>query len=350
MINYKELIENLQPQKIIDLMKHLGAEEYIENEQYIIFPTICHNENAEEASMKLYYYKNSHIFQCYTNCESQSIFSFLKHYYEVRDIEYDWYNDIYKLILDCSSYKESFGFETQKYKKIRDKYKKNKLQSIPTYPEGILKCFTKIYPVEWLMDNISKQAMDKYNILYSPIQNKIIIPHYNINNELVGIRGRALNEWEIENIGKYMPIQIEGKWYSHPLSLNLYGLNKTKKNIQREGYCIIYEAEKSVLQSESFSRPNCSVAVCGSQLNKYSLKLLLRICHPKEIIIAFDNEEEPGSDKYFNKLNNICKKYSNYCNFSFIYNRNNLMKPKDSPSDNGEEIFEELLKRRHIVK
>lgn len=57
--------------------------------------------------------------------------------------------------------------------------------------------------------------MDKYNILYSISQEKIVIPHYDINNNLVGIRGRALNEWEIENVGKYMPIRIENKWYAH---------------------------------------------------------------------------------------------------------------------------------------
>ena len=42
--------------------------------------------------------------------------------------------------------------------------------------------------------------MDKYNIRFSPTQNKIIIPHYDINGRLVGIRGRALN---IEEVEKY---------------------------------------------------------------------------------------------------------------------------------------------------
>ena len=58
--------------------------------------------------------------------------------------------------------------------------------------------------------------MDKFNIRYSISQNKIIIPHYNVNGELVGIRGRALNTQDIEQFGKYMPVQIENKWYSHP--------------------------------------------------------------------------------------------------------------------------------------
>ena len=142
--------------------------------------------------------------------------------------------------------------------------------------------------------------MDKFNIRFSPSQNKIIIPHYDAAGRLVGIRGRALDEWEIENFGKYMPIQIEGKWYSHPLSLNLYGLNLNKENIKNTGIAYIGEAEKFVLQLDSFSIPNCGVAVCGSKLNKYALDILMRECHPREIVICFDQEEEPKSSKYFN--------------------------------------------------
>ena len=36
----------------------------------LIFPTICHNSNIEEASMKLYYYDNTKLFHCYTECQS----------------------------------------------------------------------------------------------------------------------------------------------------------------------------------------------------------------------------------------------------------------------------------------
>ena len=81
MIDYKSIVEQLDTQKIIELMETLGAEDYIEKNGYVIFPTICHNEDASEASMKLYYYENSHIFQCYTECGSMSIFQFMKNYY-----------------------------------------------------------------------------------------------------------------------------------------------------------------------------------------------------------------------------------------------------------------------------
>lgn len=350
-MDYKQIIDNLDINSIVELMKKLGADRYEEKEKFFIFPTICHNINSAEASMKLYLYKDTKLFVCYTSCSTMSIFKFLKTYYETRQIEYDWFEDIYNVVLNCGNFRPKEGFDTIQYQSLKDRYRiKKKQVELEKYPSGILDIFMKNYPVEWLNDGISRRAMDKYNIKYSVSQNKIIIPHYDINNNLIGIRGRALNEWEIENIGKYMPIQIEKKWYTHPLSLNLYGLNHTKENIKKYGICYIGEAEKFCLQSESFSFPNCSCAVCGSQFNKYQLDILMKNCQPKEIVICFDKEEKDKEDKYFFKLYNLCKKYINYCKMSFIYDNDNLLKLKESPTDCGENIFKKLLEKRIIVK
>ena len=349
MINYDEIIDNLQDNAIIQLMTQLGVSNHIETDTHIIFPTICHNPHSEEASMKLYYYKNTHIFTCFTECGNMNIFQFLRHYYQTRGISYDWYEDIYSVVINCSVSKEFEGLVDNRIT-YGERYAGRVQRELPEFPKGVLDVFTKFYPTEWLNDGISKDAMDKFNILYSISQNKIIIPHYDIKERLVGIRGRALNDYEVENYGKYMPVKLENTWYKHPLSLNLYGINKNWENVKENGVCFLFESEKSVLQLESFERPNCGLAVCGSAFNKYQMNLLLKHCRPKEIVICFDNEEKPNSSNYFDKLWGIGKKYSNYCNFSFIYDRKNLTNEKDSPTDKGEEIFEELLKRRIYVK
>ena len=344
---FKDIIENLEDQKVIELMRALGAENYKDTEAAIIFPTICHNEDAATASLKLYYYKNSHYFYCYTSCGSMSIFKFLEHYYETRNIRYNWHTDILQVVQNCSKTSPQTIRLPELYKSKRDQYEmRQPPKGLEVYPNGVLDVFQHYYPVEWLNDGITRAAMDKYNIRFSPTQNKIIIPHYDAAGRLVGIRGRALNTWEIENVGKYMPVQIENKWYSHPLSLNLYGLNKTKENISKTGIAYLFEGEKSVLQCESFSMPNCGVAVCGSKLNKYALDILMRQCHPREVVICFDQEEEPKSNSYFNKLYSICQKYTTYSNFSFIYDKTNLLQLKDSPTDHGEETFQKLLQQR----
>lgn len=345
----KYLIDSLQPEDIIKIMTKLGATQYQEKENYIIFPTICHNESEDEASMKLYYYKDNKIFMCYTECGGMNIFKFMEHYYETRGIKYNWYNDIYYFLKNYSSVSPELNFTATSYEPIRDKYLNPEMKDLEIYDESVLAVFEKYYPPEWLSDGISKEAMDKFGILYSISQNKIIIPHRNIKGQLVGIRGRALNKWEVDG-AKYMPIKVEQTLYRHELSLNLYGLYENKENIRKNGIVFLFEGEKSVLQFESFSIPNCAVAVCGSNFNKFQLKLLLKECSPREIVICFDKEELPGESIYFEKLYSIGKKYLEQCNFSFIYDTKELLEMKDSPSDKGEEIFKQLYNRRVAVR
>ena len=350
-MDYEDIVSNLETHAVVSMMEKLGADRWVDKGSHIIFPTICHNEDPSEASMKLYFYKDTKLFVCYTHDGNMSIFKFLKNYYETRNIEYDWYQDIYLVVRNCGSFRGVEGFAPEKYKSMKDRYgAKRKEIELPEYSPNVLDCFVNLHPQEWLNDGISAEAMDKFNISYSISHNKIIIPHYDANGRLVGIRGRALNEWEVENIGKYTPLRIEQNWYKHPLSMNLYGLNITKENIRKRGVCFLVESEKAVMQMESFSFPNCSAAICGSNFNKYQLNILMKTCCPTEIVLCFDKEELPGEDKYFNKLYNICKKYGQYCNFSFIYDREGLIDLKESPTDRGEEVFTKLLEKRVRVK
>lgn len=237
------IVENLRDEDIISLMKSLGADRYEDKGNCIIFPTICHNENAEEASMKLYYYKDNHFFMCYTSCEGMSIFSFLQHYYKTRGIDYDWYEDVFKVAKSCSISRLNFETEHIKWDKKSDKYRKREIVELPEYNKGVMDLFTTYYPIEWLRDGITERAMNKFNIKFYPPQNKIIIPHYDINGRLIGIRGRALNQEEIDLGMKYSPIYVQGQWYKHSLSLNLYGLYQNKDIIKENGICYIFEGE-----------------------------------------------------------------------------------------------------------
>ena len=85
MIDYQKIIEELDDNKIKQLLDSFKIP-YEDKGSYILMPTVCHHASIEEASLKLYYYKNSHIFQCYTECGPQNIFKFLKNYYEARGI------------------------------------------------------------------------------------------------------------------------------------------------------------------------------------------------------------------------------------------------------------------------
>lgn len=334
-------------------MEKLGVNNYKETNDAIIFPTICHNIEQDEASMKLYYYPKTKTFHCYTECGSTfTIFDLFVKYYDLRGIEYNWYTDVLDIIENKSSVM-AFSFDYQ-YESVSKKYQFNdRFVELPEYPKGILHIFEEHYCYEWLKEGITEDVMRRYHILYSYPQNSIVIPHYDINNRLVGIRKRALNKEDVEK-AKYMPIIIEGKIYSHPLSLNLYGLNFNIEAINKKRKVILFEGEKSVLKTAAYYEDNNSVAVCGSNFNKMQLNLLLYKTNIEEVIIGFDKEYEVVNSKegnnYFEKLYNLCKKYDKYYNFSFIFDKENLLDYKDSPIDKGKDVFEKLLNQRVIVK
>lgn len=87
-IDLKKLQFSLTSEQIINLVQALGADRYIEKSDLIIFPTICHNEDVSDASMKLYYYKNDHRFHCYTECsDTFNIYELINRVFSLKQSE-----------------------------------------------------------------------------------------------------------------------------------------------------------------------------------------------------------------------------------------------------------------------
>lgn len=348
----KELKEKLTEENIISILEQLGAERYEDKSDSIIFPTVCHNADPSNASMKLYYYKESKLFHCYTGCAATfDIYDLVKRWYLARgrkEEDISFRTDIYDKIANQVSF---VGAEIP-YEKKSERYERRKLvnNQFP-YPEEVLNIFDKIYPPEWIVEGITKASMDTYNILFSMSRNQIIIPHYNYDGHLVGIRGRLLNKEEAETYGKYMPLRIEDTLYRHRLMFNLYGLHLSKVNIKRKGIAILFEGEKSVLKYESFFGDNISAAVCGSSISKAQIDLLSK-AGAKEVVIAFDKEFSNNKERatYYNKLCSIAERFTRHMDFSIIMDRENLLTEKDSPIDQGVDIFNQLLKTRTKVR
>lgn len=340
-----DMANHLSKDRVIELMQDLGADRYKETDKAIIFPTICHNHESEDASMKLYYYPKTHTFHCYTDCGCTfNIFEMFKKRYELLKVEYDFYKDIVLKIepSPISRKREEF---IKPYESIYETQNHTPEINMPPINKGILQMYDFYPTAEWLNDGISEEAMRHYNILYSISDNKIIIPHYDINDNLVGIRGRALNDEDLIQ-GKYMPVKIEGKYYAHPLGYNLYGLNVVKDNIRAFEMAIVAEAEKSCMQAETMfgADRNIVVAACGSTINKYQIDLLIA-CGAKRILIAFDNEGSTWKEReeYFHKLKALCSKYKNYVTMGFTFDNSGLLGLKDSPFDRGEEVATKLI-------
>lgn len=358
-LSIKDVINSITLDDVKNFLESLGVDQIeVNNEkQYLVCPTICHNPLEEATSMKLYWYQNNKIFRCYTECnEAMSIFELYRRYMSINHypISLEEAEDYVKQFLHhitVNTYtpSNSIDLDIEKYK-----YNTN-IPLLDEYPMCALDCFTKYYHPLWLKDGIKRETMDKFLIRFSPNQNKIIIPHFDIKGRLIGIRGRALEEEEIEASGKYKPVKIGNTLYTHLLQFNLYGINFHKEGIMRRRCAIIAEAEKSVMLDDGYyGKLSNTVACCGSTFNKYHISLLTNILGANEIVIAFDKEYEDWrtekAKKYREKLEYLCRRFSNQATFSYIWDYDNLLEEKDSPFDKGKEVFEKLFKNRIRVK
>ena len=243
----------------------------------------------------------------------------------------------------------------EEYERVQEVHPQVKQVILKEYDSSILNNFN--YDVTlgpWIDDGISPTSMKNAKIGYYPGGDQITIPHFDINGRFIGLRGRAMSQEECELYGKYRPLKINGILYSHPLGMNLYGLNWNKENIKKLKKAVVVEGEKSVLLYSSYfgQENNIAVACCGSNISAYQVEELLNL-GVEEMIIALDRQFQQIGDGEFQKLKaNLLKlrqRYKKYINISFIFDKNMITRYKDSPLDRGAEIFMKLFKERIII-
>ncbi|GLB26507.1 hypothetical protein LXJ15735_27480 [Lacrimispora xylanolytica] len=352
----QEIKEKLSDEDIRKLLLKMGATFYYEDDDMWITNTICHHGTKP----KLYYHKDSKLFHCYTECGQMDIFDVVMGYkgYEQEEFQkvINWI--CIKLNIDNCEY--GFGKQEQisDWEFIR-KYKKNTKKELETkslvpYDKNILNIFQKMYSKDWVTEGISIETMEKYNVLYSTWQQKIIIPHFDINNQLIGVRGRSLVDEDIELFGKYTPFKVGRRFYNHSLGQNLFGLNHNMKTIQRKRKIMLVEAEKSVFQTDTmFGDDNFTVALCGSNLTDYQKSMLLML-GVREVIVALDKQYQTLDSEECKKWakhikDKIINKLSSYFSVSVIWDTTDMLDYKNSPTDKGKDILLKLMENKFYV-
>ena len=372
-----EIKNNLTIDQVFELVAELGGEPVLSGSgTFFTARTICHNVLGE-GSHKLYYYDNTKLFQCYTDCASSfDIFELIvkvkniskeyKVYYgrEGQAIPRVWSlpDAVEFVAIYFGIHGEDFDFQDITYK-LKDwdvfaKYDKinqtkenpKQIIELKVYDDKILQYLPHPKILPWEREGISTEVMRKRGIAYNPRTQGIVIPHYNVDGQLIGIRERTLIK-EDEKYGKYKPSILNGQMYNHPLGFNLYNLNNSKDAIKILKKVIVFEGEKSPLLYASYFgiENDITVACCGSNLLNNQIQLLMNL-GVEEIIVAFDKQFKEIGDEEWKRLTknltNIHNKYGNYVQISYLFDKENLIGYKDSPIDNGKEIFLQMFRER----
>ena len=360
-----EIRNTLTIDNIFDLLQEWGADP--EHTAFgILCATICHNPPGE-GSKKLYFYDNSGLFRCYTGCDSY--FDIFELVIKVAKIQWDKEFDLNDAVCWIAT---KFGFSgthedrpededlddwkyLANYERIQDIEIKTNEIILKEYDDIILSRFNyslKIGP--WLREGICQEALNQAQIGFYPGGDQITIPHFDKDGRFIGLRGRTLCAEEGERYGKYRPMRVNNQLYNHPLGMNLYNFNNSKKNIAIMKKAIVFEGEKSTLLYQSYFglENDISVACCGSSVSAYQIQMLLE-AGAEEIIIAFDRQFKDIGDEEFKHLKlNLIKlrdKYKNFATISFIFDKHMITGYKDSPIDCGPQIFLQLFKERIIL-
>lgn len=354
----KDKIKNsLTEEEIHKILKDLGSKDPIMGNQYT---TVCHGGHKH----KLYYYHDSKNFHCYTDCsENMDIFEIVLRAKGIslpQAIQY---------VAQLTG--KTFGFSSKvnnlnndiidDWNLINRYKKKEKIRTtLPMYDLNVLDLFLPYPHEEWLDEGISYETHKKFGIGYYLREDRIVIPHYDIDSRLVGIRGRSMREEDIKTGKKYMPITAGNQLYNHQTMFNLYGLHKTKEAIKRLKKVAIFEGEKSVLKCEDYyGENNFSVSCCSSNITNFHKEILLSL-GIDEVIICFDRfrdkEEHESEEKYQkeienyqNKLLKFANKFTPYVRTYIVYDDFELLQAKESPVDRGKNVLEQLMKCKYEI-
>ena len=334
--------------------------EYIYNErkiEYVLEEIGCHN---------ITYHPNKDFYSCgnYNGDNKGAINVRNNEYLGVtnwtREKEFGDNSDIITLV----QYNKNFSFiEALKYlhkildipfefKKKEDKQKKvnpldiftRQLRSgrrtinvddIHVLDDKLLDDFVPMLHIDWYKEGIMPWTRKKFKLAYSYKHKRVVIPmRYWLTGELLGFNQRTTVEnYEEFNIKKYFITPTYQK------ALNLYGLYENYDSIQKAGYVVVAESEKSVLKRDSFG-DGTVVALSGKSISDEQVRILMGL--NVEIVIGLDKDVD------INEVRHMCEKFKNARKVSYIHDFMGILNDKDAPMDACNKDYQFLFESRIV--
>lgn len=200
-------------------------------------------------------------------------------------------------------------------------------------PTSYYEQFDDELPQEWIDEGIDAEILRQYEIRIDKKSNRIVYPVYDKDGNLIGTKGRTrfknYKDLQIKKYLNYTKIQTTDF---------LMGMKQNREEIERTKSVILFEGLKSVMHVAGWGYKN-GLSVETSDINDSQVAILVQM-GIKEVTIAFDKDVQLS---HIRKVTKLLKKY---VNVYAIYDKWKLLKDKDSPCDEGEDVWKILLERR----
>lgn len=345
MIDAKQIKQNLSDENILSILSYLGSEWHEIKSDHIEFESICHGSRSRG---KLIYYKESQTLFCHRCSEQWDIFSFIQH------IKNCSFTEALNLVidichLDIKKYNEPKSNIDDWQSSLLPLVQNKTPQTLQIYDKNVMRLFDNLYWDKWVQEGISIESMQKFNIKWYQRCQSVVLPCYDLQGNLIGIRNRYTQAADCEK-GKYRPLTTLNDVYKFNTGLSLWGLYQNQDAIKKYKEVILCEGEKSVLLADTWGIDNV-VSLYGANFTTTQRDLLLSLGVEK-VCIAIDRQYEKidklddGFQWWCKKVKKIASMLDNYMQVCYIYDTQELLKPKDSPMDKGEEVWRKLYESK----
>ena len=359
-IDVKKLKKSLSLAHHKQIMQALGIPAYSENKEQIIYFSGDRNKDALKGSPKLYFYKDSQIYFGYTSSRSYDIISLVQTRLALLKQPCSFL-DACQFILDTTNINPDSISRVKKDGHVYDwsslerfiKVRKYGNQ-LSEYNRNIIDTLPSLYPQAWIDEGISEETMDKYQIRYYERCNQTVIPCFDDEARLVGVRVRNWDKDRVEQ-AKYMPlVTLDGQCYKFNTNQVFYGINYNKPEIERTGKVIIVESEKAVMKLDTYmGRHNIALGMYGSNLGIQRRNQLLKM-GVNTVSYVVDNDFIGQDDAFFEqwreKIQHFIKLWDGFCRVEIVWDNLGLLGPKENATDRTKEVWEQLWENREIIE
>lgn len=183
----------------------------------------------------------------------------------------------------------------------------------------------------WQNEGIAPESMERFQVRYDPVSDRIVYPIRDMTGQIINVGGRTLDpDCKAKKLRKYT--------YFKPLGVldTIYGFAENREEILRKKEIILFEGAKSVMMADGWGIRNCG-AILTSHLNPQQFRLLIRL--GITVVFALDAEVDIRQDANIMRL-------LPYTRVEWVRNRRGLLHDKDSPVDQGREVFQTLYEER----
>ena len=359
-IDVKKLKKSLSLAHHKQIMQALGIPSYSENSTQIVYYTGDKNVDPYKGSPKLYFYKDTSIYVGMTAGRSYDIISLVQTRLSLLKQPCSFL-DACQFILDTTNINPDSISRIKKDGHIYDWSNLERFirvrkygNQLSEYNRNIIDTLPPLYPQAWIDEGISEETMDKYQIRYYERCNQTVIPCFDDEARLVGVRVRNWDKDRVEQ-AKYMPlVTLDGRCYKFNTNQVFYGINYNKPEIERTGKVIIVESEKAVMKLDTYmGRHNIALGMYGSNLGIQRRNQLLKM-GVNTVSYVVDNDFIGQDDAFFEqwreKIQHFIKLWDGFCRVEIVWDNLGLLGPKENATDRTKEVWEQLWENREIIE